>query len=529
MSASLKKQGLELYDWYHYLWHLIAIRAIKVTSGAATPGEYEIEVDAWPTGPVPGTGETIAMIDTGVNDRHPNLEDRIITDDWVDFAAHPFGATFESAPATVPAPPNQLSVANSTQHIQRGLETPQTASLISGATWSWAATKLDAAENPLLEKLRGGRGVIHHTIHRSRQRYTSHGTACAGLMVGTPPLASATGIADAPSSFGSGDGPVPYWGVAPGAKLLPITVSAEPTAQQLIFALLYARDHSLSANGTVSVIHFPREASDPGLAHKYPKGVQENRYESDPDGLLAWQIFGKLFVAVSDEIPIVCAAGNDGYSHLIYPASKATDNNGIISVGALTYKARRSSYSNYCKEGSECSVTIAAPSNDAEMYTRHQVRLDNEAPHWRNHNNTVHTAQNPSIEVEYSPQALVTTDVPGPHGYADGMLTGLSTEEREDADSAALYAMFGGTSGASAIVAGAIALFQAKQRDATGDPDTGGEVKQKLKLSGDNTVSWPWFGGASVSIQTDTPNGESTVSFQRQFGAGVLNLGKLLS
>lgn len=524
-------QGREHYDWYHYLWHLIAIRAVRVASGS--DARYVLEPDAWSQlgdcgGGLPGNGETIALIDTGVNDRHPNLYPRV--EPSVDFSAHPFGALFYP-PTTSPSLQSPLpSLTHTSRPMRRGLETPLPDSLISDATWQWAKGQVGQIGDRLLDRWRAGRGVKHQGVDLARQRYSSHGTACAGLMIGAPAGGTVSPgqrvpVQQAPSDVSAGDGPVPYWGVAPGAKLLPIIVSAEPTARQLVLALLYAYDQRNDKN--VSVIHFPREAPDPRRAHSHPK-PPESRYESDDEYIHAWDVFETILGEVSDEIPVVCAAGNSGNSHLIYPASRSTSSNGIIAVGSVTYHAKRASYSNYCKEGCDCSVKIVAPSDDAEMYTRHQVRLDKESPDWRTHNFAVHLTQNPSLEVDYSPQALFTTDVPGPRGYSDGMLAGLSSEERENEDRSALYTLFGGTSAASAIVAGAAALLQAKSRADTHHPLKGHDVGNKLANSGVATVNWPWLAGGAATLTTDTPNGETQVAFEHQFGAGVLDLRTLL-
>ncbi|TIS31231.1 MAG: hypothetical protein E5X11_25395, partial [Mesorhizobium sp.] len=164
--------------------------------------------------------------------------------------------------------------------------------------------------------------------------------------------------------FGNGEGAIPYWGAAPGAELLPIEISARPDAAQLILAFLYARDQK------VSVIHFPREVPDPWRAHRSYPGYGDSRYTSVEQAKPIWDYFEKLFEAISEEIPIICAAGNDGYDHLIYPASKAGESNGVIAVAAVTYRARRSAYSNYSGDPTDNSVTISAPSDDQEVCTR---------------------------------------------------------------------------------------------------------------------------------------------------------------
>jgi subtilisin family serine protease len=236
-------------------------------------------------------------------------------------------------------------------------------------------------------------------------------------------------------------------------------------------------------------------------------------------------VFEAVLSVVAEKIPVVCAAGNDGLDALTWPAAEATDANGIIAVGAVTYLARRSSYSNYAKPNSSERVTLVAPSDDAEVYTRTQVRLDAESPDWRRHNHYF-DANGLGIEVPFSPQSLVTTDIPGPSGYVGGYVEGANSGRGAE-DRASLYALFGGTSGASAIVAGAVALLQAQQGGAALD---GPGVKAKVNGAVATVVSWPWL-AASVTLQGDAMNGEKDdpTLESRQFGKGVLDLDKLLS
>lgn len=522
MIDSIKMgQGHQCYDWYHYLWHLIAIGALRdrqrISEAQPPPHEaaYLPEADAWELlrTDKPGYGEVIALIDTGVNSSHPNLDPRIRP--AVSFAAHPFGLGYVVARQQPP--------------VLRGPEKGLDKSFVGNATWKWAEDLIrsngDAeqaeVQKALLQRLKNGRGVIQETADTSRMRYSAHGTACAGLMVGAP--------AEKSRRSSDGDGPIPYWGVAPGAELLPIEISARPVAEQLILAFLFARDQK------VSVIHFPREVPDPWRAHRSYPGYGDNRYTSEERAKPIWDYFEKLFEAISEEIPIVCAAGNDGYDHLIYPASKAGESNGVIAVAAVTYQARRSAYSNYCGDPTDNAVTIAAPSDDQEVYTRCQIRLDKEAARSRDHNCEVHGN---IPKVEYAPQAVLTTDIPGHHGYSGGQLEGIQPPSVENVDRGGLYTVFGGTSAASAIVAGAAALLQSKHRSA-GRLLNGMEVKAKMALSGAKTVSWPWLGKSEksekaevteVPILPDSPNGEANPpSFDQQFGAGLLDLRKLLS
>ncbi len=134
-------------------------------------------------------------------------------------------------------------------------------------------------------------------------------------------------------------------------------------------------------------------------------------------------------------------------------------------------------------------------------------------------------------EVEYAPQAVLAPDIPGPRGYADGSLGGAQSGSRLDEDREALYTLYGGTSAASAIVAGAAALRQAKARAAGLAPLDGPAMKTALSGAGVTDVSWPWLVG-NTPLAPDRPNGDGGadgVLRTRQFGAGFLDLSVLLT
>ena len=370
---------------------------------------YVLEADAWAAldTDYPGEGVVVAQIDTGVNDRHPNIEPRIC--DPVSFAAHPFGLCYaKRAPDAGPD-------GNEDQpRLICGAQPGLGSSLIGADTWN-KAERL-AAKDPvaaeLIGRLRSGRGVVQETAQTSRLRYSAHGTACAGLIVGAPEQpkpdegAGSAKIAKQ-VTLDDGDGPIPYWGVAPGARLLPIEISAQPRAEQLIMAFLYAWDKK------VSVIHFPREVPDPWLSHQYYPGYGDGRYTSD-DAKAAWDYFEQLFELVSRDIPIVCPAGNDGYDR----------SNLSGEYGSRTERRHRGRRREHIRlngpptlttaeAATDNAVTIAAPSDDQEVYTRYQIRLDKEAPRWRDHNFNIHGGVVPQ-DVEFSAARRPYRGHPGP-------------------------------------------------------------------------------------------------------------------
>ena len=215
----------------------------------------------------------------------------------------------------------------------------------------------------------------------------------------------------------------------------------------------------------------------------------------------SWALLSKVIEWVSKEIPVVCAAGNDGRSELIYPASLSGDTtNGVISVGAVSYQGYRSGYSNYSQD-----LTVVAPSDDGEVYNRYQIRLDRKAASatdfWVD---SVHKKPVPPYDaiptVPFSAPRLLSLDVPGARGYIEGSTVAPVTERRMARDDpSSLYAQFGGTSRASALVAGVVALMQRKATNKL----TGEEVKNLFEgLVNDpnrhDTSHWYWQSGQST-------------------------------
>jgi len=272
---------------------------------------------------------------------------------------------------------------------------------------------------------------------------------------------------------------LPYFGVDPFSTLISIRTSFEADPYQFIKAFLYA--------WTVKpdVIVMPRGLPDPVRSRLSPKEelkadleTWQSRHAADlfarlhaapPDPTDAnaaqpgtqpdrpWKILEHLVRAISRHIPVVCAAGNDGESQLIYPARLADDENGIIAVGAVTAEGFRSGYSNY-GEG----LTLVAPSDDYEVYTRHQSRLNRTDPLIRMHDYSVGEGK----RYAYSTLDLVTTDLPGVFGYDAGAQpwSSLLPSQGNPGVGGGYYTAFGGTSGASCLIGGLVLLAQRARR-----------------------------------------------------------------
>lgn len=501
--------GREDYARNYYLWHLVAIGVLTVedmdADELAANTCPEIDEVIWDEADFEDDRNVkIALIDMGVGRHHPNLEpkdggddtqtSRIVWEEALDLASHKHGARY------VPPPANNRHRENRVQHLNTILGN---AALMT----SIAAT---VGELDILNQLAGGFGVERY-VEVYDQSYPTHGTACAGLLCGTS-------FND--DQFGFTGNPIVYYGVDPHSRIVPITTSISPDPEQLIAAFLYA--HSCN----VDAILFPRDAANPLKMPKYPflDDNEKTRLHNSDRITLAWELFEKVLVAVSQDIPVICAAGNEGHSELIYPASlAAVEANGIIAVGSVSYRGYRSGYSNYGP-----GLTVVAPSDDGEVYNRHQLRLDKRAEYatdvWTD---GVH--QHPNIpEIDFSAERLITLDVPGPRGYVAGSRDGSPINRAEAVDDpGGLYTDIGGTSGSSAIVAGVVALMQRQSAARIGGP----AIKQSLlDMGGPNTdISyWYWLGGNPTNLRLDAINGGAPNAISLFGGGGLINARALL-
>ncbi len=223
-------------------------------------------------------------------------------------------------------------------------------------------------------------------------------------------------------------------------------------------------------------------------------------------------------------IPVICAAGNSGDSAIEYPASLAAEDNGIVAVGAVTAAARRAGYGCY-----GAGMTIAAPSNDFPVYTRHQIRIDPQAAESIDHNWLIHDLPDEAY-VEYADEAPLSIDIPGPRGYR----AGASGRPGGEADIDSLYTLFGGTSAAACEVAGIVALMRRSARRFERDGGrlnggagwTGPFVKAALAASGageilGNPLEPDRANPADAGLAPDDLG-------RRQFGAGRISAKKAI-
>ena len=410
--------GQQIYPQYDALWHL-------VTMGVLTPDHGP---NGW-TLPTPDKPTRVAVIDTSVAADHPNLVGVINRELSLDL----FSARLGSFPF-LPSDQTRISqlMLNWGTNIADGL--PHSVRLLA----------------EFVDRLATGEPKFWAGIQPSiLPEFSNHGTSIAGIVGARPCIANHTIDTGEVSDMA-----LPYTGVDPSCEIVQISTNFDPDPESLILAFLYA--DLIDAD----VVLFPRNIADPTRIVPELSDIEVDGMvlanavqQIAPDAAKSemWSELTQLIENISHVRPIVCAAGNANEDNAIYPANLASDHNGIISVGAANAKGALASYS------SSGNITVMAPSNDAEVFDRTQVRLDAQRPLYDP--NTVPT---PNSNHLYSSYDIISTDVPGPAGYSSGPFH-AATLDGTLREYGSYFSRFGGTSAASALIAGFLSLGKSTQ------------------------------------------------------------------
>lgn len=503
---------------YFYLWHLAALKVLDVEYSTDVADDVEHEPcphisntlwDRLNASNRQGRKARIALIDVGVSQSHPNLLGRVSNEDSIDLAAHPYGA--KMAVAASPATGNKACEISAQYFAGLNIDGLSPIGLDEGDMTFLKSFVLELSQSA---------GVLRK-FGDVEERFSSHGTAIAGLMVGGP------------SRDSNSSTPIlPYFGVDPDSTLISIRTSFDNDPEQFLAALLYAwmqdTDVIVLPRGLPDPCEGPTNAKSDHLAslelwgnrsqndlYKRSQQLRSSSSGDDPNTPIlsdssqrTWRVVKELFKEISKTIPVVCAAGNEGESQLIYPASLADRDNGIIAVGAVTAEGYRSGYSNYGD-----GLTVVAPSDDMEVLNRHQVRLDLSRPE----NNQEHITAESALRVPLSHQSLLSTDLPGHFGY-DG-------DQQSDVYENGYYTLFGGTSGACALVGGVVALL--RRAELAQDPSKqsrrdGRDIKELLQRTARiETSVVP--GGRPLTVDRMNSDDEDANSLHYFFGAGLVD------
>lgn len=492
ISEKLKYTRPVAYSAY---WHLLASGILRVEGG-------KIKSDVWvnPDRPV-----YVAMIDNGVDIQHPYVESGICH--AIDLTAMPASVMDPSDIARMPGPfvgivaaIDELKSAHAAEINTNGGNEEDSGHVLDVEDFS-VLTAFAAR----FESLAAFDNTAPNTANR---RFSMHGTSAAGLVMARPPNQP---LEKVPANLN-------YYGADPAAFLIPITTSYAARPEKLLLAFLYALARK------ADVIFVPRSFSwslidDENVTSEAPMG-KSNAHNAAEDAK-NWRLLRKVIIAVSKLVPVVCASGNSGESRLIAPAVLANENefggaNGVIAVGAMNYFGMRASYSTY-GEG----LTLVAPSDDGEMFTRDQIRLDNtdrtvsDFPY-----GIMAVRKNMDDRIyDYAYQDILAIDIAGEFGWdTDNVDDGAATQY------GGYFTGFGGTSAASAIVAGVCSLVQRTAKSKPGGKRlTGIEMKDHLAKHA-RKKGLPHIGGAgdTTEFKPDFING-AQLTPEQAFGAGLID------
>lgn len=423
-----------------YLWHLEEIGVLKDRK----PG------DLWHSAKAAEEKVCVAIVDTGVDPGHPNLGGALLPQ--VDFGPDVNGVVYRDDAVEA--------------------KTPMRDDRIKALDDWLAKSRFEKSQLELIAAFLKGINEERRVLSlRDPSRYCgAHGTATAGLIGGRPPEKREAGA-------------IAYYGVNPWCRILPIATPYSHELLPVIHGLIYA------FCAGADVIHLPRGIANPNERAAFLKdSPYTTRIDSAPlarlpDSMKADQaalsvlvaqqvILESLLTFLAGNVYLVLTAGNDGLSDVLsYPAAAFVSNGEAgtqqaIIVGAKNANGVVSAYSNGAKISEENVILSYMPSNDSFAFDETHHSIDLRSLFW------LPAAAIPKEPATYSPWGILSTDVRGGYGYAAGLADELPDDD-DDEGPGALYTSFGGTSAASALMAGMISLLL----------QTGG-LKEKLNAAG---------------------------------------------
>jgi subtilisin family serine protease len=496
---------------YDAFWHLQAIGLLKPTTEPEPAAQERVPTTIWER--LKDAPEAlVALIDTGVS-AHPYLTGRLVAPDEVapggavaagqGESAADLDLNFDlSAAPALPADPGTVTKYMETEYPD---------------TWfqEWGLCPVNGSE----DWQKNVKELVKNNINKlsfssgapvaSNQKFSAHGTSCAGLVAASNENFKPSRSGPQQSAFV----PPYYRGVDPRSKIISVTTSFAPRPDLLTLAFV------LATRKGADVILFPRGLPrEIGLADLLSNSATAATLnKEEKEAALPWHMLKETILAVSRRIPVVCAAGNESDGKPIAPACfAAEDNNGIISVAAMSYFGYRSSYSNFGK-----GITVAAPSDDAEILNRAQARLDRTDRFFSDHPYEYFVKKLVKAEIPFGEATIRSIDVPGAFGFSD---TSSNVDAKLWTEPESFFTDFGGTSAAASIVAGVASLMQraAKSKNG-GKPVSGVEIRKLVaetaRNENDNLLHLP---ERKLTLDRVDEEEEKDLAFPDSFGAGLI-------
>ncbi len=416
---------------FRALWHLQVLNVIDniedFTGGVWEDVARRAEMDS-PT--------RIVIIDTPVDYRHPSLKGAIDEGAMYDFSRNLDGVF------VVPEPEPRSADSASREALKIAA---------SNSSLSIAVSVAEEIEF-LIDSTKG--------IPRSTQpiniikKFGAHGTAVAGLIGGRPtdvnflkldPFKGETLKGEnKPSKTQELSLKLPYAGINPFCRIIPVSISASPTPKMLLRAVQYTR--LLAPDIVVVADSWDRPR---GWKTKAKYGI--------------WRKLDRRFRSLCREATVFCAAGNEALDKVVYPANLCVTPGGPWAVGACDEGGADLSYSpDITKLHPILGKAIKTLSSEVPRFDRDMTRIDP----WHIIDKDL---GRPNPYGEYPPRDIVTTDCPGRSGYNPSPYEyDPVTRDRNGPhyELASLFTRFAGTSASAAIAAGLASLFPGSELDA---------------------------------------------------------------
>ena len=403
----------------------------------------------------------MAIVDTGVDVNHPNLKGAFGCTSILDFSSHLFGTRYDPPPRSNATSDSKEGKADGEREekVASG-HSPVSASEIGNQfkvanqeSLSDRLAELNVSPGPELDK------IVHDLEDAGNQArslplrdpstfFAAHGTACAGLVGGR------VGKADG-SSTKTIEKAIPYSGVNPFCKILPVCTPYSheilPVIHALLYAVLQKADVILMPRG----INHPQDrALLPGLdaigtrieQWTEPADCEDDfafgLVEEDQANLVRLKehqaALEDLITQLSRSMYIVLAAGNDGFkSRLSYPASligeprvgqlentvdRPSVGCGLIVVAAVNSNGSSSAYSN----GNDIPEVLQILSDDSVAVQEDIFRIDKTTQFALDYDFDAHypkgypNKQSGDSQNEHSPWGILSLDVSGEYGHHAG-------------------------------------------------------------------------------------------------------------
>jgi subtilisin family serine protease len=449
-------KGTGFLPAFHALWHLPELRVVQDLESFAS--------DHWDDADKGAYAPRIAIIDTPVDHKHPNLAGAIDTGLMRDFSNGGTGNFVVREWADLPQEDSNSRIGL----LDR-----------IGDEKDGISKAIRDEVNWVEDKSKNLRPAGVPRVAPSRL-YGAHGTAVAGLIGARPTVVKLRHPQFTPpkkkDQCNPVDNPVdlelPYCGINPFCRIVPISVTAVPGPDMILGALEYAK------------------LVEPDIV------VMADSWDGalGADGELSgeWLKVDEALAELCSRHIVLCAAGNDALDEPVYPASRCNDKRlvkvddkveerdapGPWAVGACGTNGKDLTYSPVQSAiVGNGGWMIKTLSTEVPIFDRERILINP----WEIADDLL---GQPNNSEPFPPADIVTTDLPGEAGYNPSPYRYRPDPDQEYYEIASLFCRFAGTSAAVAIAAGLVSLIPNSERRPNGRPAGKPSEKGMDKLFG---------------------------------------------